>query len=99
MNYWIKRNHKRQSDAIIRFLAACTPHISFGMNLYGRSTHSIEIEYKTKSVYTIVRIGRVWNIRYSGSTYAMPEYNSKNFWEWLKVFSENVIAVESLFQA
>jgi len=42
MNYWIKRNHKRQNDILVNYLMSYTT-ISIGLNFYSRSNHSIEV--------------------------------------------------------
>ena len=94
MNYWIRRNHKRQSDAIITFLSVCSTDISFGMNLYSRSTHSIRIDYKNKiTLFTITRLGKQWSLIQGNYNHTLPQFDSYEFWEQLGKITTTMISV------
>jgi len=94
MNYWIRRNHKKESDAIISYVRSCSPLISIGLNLYARSTHSIQVVVSENYSFTIIRRQRDWFVHHDewlvgedgqlffrASEFQLEEFNSGFFWQ------------------
>ena len=97
MNYWVFRNHKRQSDKIIQHLTKCGA--SVGFNLYARQVHNIQFAVGNDHFW-VVREGRQWHISLATKQgkiqhIKLDEFDSKKFWIQLEaivivVFSRNV---------
>jgi hypothetical protein len=87
MNFWIRKNHIRRSDAIIRFLKTCYD-IEVGLNLYSKRTHVIEIINKDKTSFLIQRVGIDWIIRsvIGKSIIQLSSYGTSVFWDELVDF-------------
>lgn len=81
MNYWIRRSHKRQHDLLTDYLRSLGA--DFGLNLYSRSVHSIEVLVGNKS-FMLVRTGNTWCVRNAGKTIVLPPLSDPQIWDVLK---------------
>lgn len=86
MNFWIKRSHFRQQNEILSRVRIMAPTVEVGLNLYGRTSHQIEIVGKNYSFW-IRRFGKEWSIRYGDKIIQMPDYGSPDFWDILDVYA------------
>lgn len=85
MNYWIKRNHKRQQDTIISFLKGISPLIVIGFNLYSGPTHSLEI-FCVNDSFTLSRHGKEWIMRFPTFHIKLDDYDTPEFWRVIKSY-------------
>lgn len=101
MNYWIRRNQKKETDAILTFFRNYSPRISLDyiQTIQTRTEQSILVKYDNVDMFSVIRSYRKWNVVYLNSTYMLPEFGTEDFWLWLLTMTENFIAVETIFNS